>query len=205
MIWYEEEVKRIEQEKNKLSYQPKTIFYGSSSIRLWKDLYKDFEDFYPVNLGFGGSTLAACVWYFDRIIRGYEPDHLIVYAGDNDLGDGRNPEEVFIFFQQLLANIQRSFPDIAVTFISVKPSIARRNLKNQICYTNQLIRKYIEKSNRDYYFLNVYDKMVDPSGNPIGDLYDRDGLHMSSKGYALWKDLLLTHISSKVESGLIQV
>jgi lysophospholipase L1-like esterase len=202
MIWYENEVNRIEQEKNRLSYTPKTIFYGSSSMRLWRNLYEDFKEFEPVNLGFGGSTLAACVWFFDRVMDNLQPEQIIVYAGDNDLGDGRNPEEVYIFFEQLLVCIQEAFPNIPFTYISIKPSIRRRNIKDQICYTNQLIKNVIEKSGPNNYFLNVYDSMVDASGNPLPDLFDADGLHLSPKGYALWKHLLLTHISSNVEGVL---
>ncbi len=53
----------------------------------------------PINLGFGGSTLAACAWFFDPIVAPVShPQTLILYAGDNDLGDGRHPEEVLFFF-----------------------------------------------------------------------------------------------------------
>ncbi|HWB25969.1 MAG TPA: GDSL-type esterase/lipase family protein [Chitinophagaceae bacterium] len=205
MIWYEEEVKRIEKERNTLKYEPKTIFYGSSSIRLWKTLYEDFKEYYPVNLGFGGSTLAACVWFFERVLKPYQPEHLIVYAGDNDLGDGRNPEEVYIFFQQFLAYMHRFFPGVLFTYISIKPSISRRNLKGKICYTNQLIQQLIEESGEGHYFLNVYDKMIDAAGNPVPGLYDADGLHLSSKGYEIWKQAVLTHISLNVESSLTRL
>ncbi|WP_431214255.1 hypothetical protein ACQ86N_05210 [Puia sp. P3] len=100
MVWYENEVQRLEKERTSLTYDPKLLFYGSSSIRLWESLYEDFAPWQPANLGFGGSTLAACDWFFDRLLTPFRPSSIIVYAGDNDLGDGRHPEEVFIFFQQ---------------------------------------------------------------------------------------------------------
>jgi len=90
-----------------MPYQPDTLFYGSSSIRLWESLYNDFATYKPVNLGFGGSTLAACVWFFDRLMMPLNPKRLVVYAGDNDLSDGRNPEEVFIFFEQLVVKARQ--------------------------------------------------------------------------------------------------
>src|ERR1700761_6083780 len=99
MFWYEEDVKALENKSLALAANAETLFYGSSSIRLWVTLDKDFEGYQPVNLGFGGSTLAACVWFFERIMAPYHPKRLIIYAGDNDLGDGRHPGEVFIFFQ----------------------------------------------------------------------------------------------------------
>jgi hypothetical protein len=97
MTWYHEDIKRLEKERAELTYDPKLIFYGSSSITLWDTLYADFKEYKPVNLGFGGSTLAACVWFFEQVVAPYNPEAIILYAGDNDLGDGRHAEEVFIF------------------------------------------------------------------------------------------------------------
>lgn len=208
MIWYEEDVKRIEKEKDKLTYPPKTIFYGSSSIRLWDSLYTDFREYNPINLGFGGSTLAACDWFFERVMKPlqqYQPDHLIVYAGDNDLGDGRNPEEVFIFFQELLEHVHEVFPGIFFSYISVKPSLARKNLLSQIRYTNKLIQQLIEKTGNGHFFVDIYSKMIDAQGNPVPALYDADGLHLSSKGYEVWKEAVLTHISLNVEGSLTRL
>ncbi len=112
MYWYEDDVKRLEKDSLKIAYKAETIFYGSSSVRLWAGLYNDFNGLQPVNLGFGGSTLAACVWFFERVMFNYNPKRLIIYAGDNDLGDGRHPEEVFIFFQQLTVKAALRFGNI---------------------------------------------------------------------------------------------
>src|SRR6201986_3070951 len=117
MVWYENEVQRLEQERTLLTYEPKLLFYGSSSIRLWESLHEDFASWLPANLGFGGSPLAACDWFFDRLLSSSHPSSIIVYAGDNDLGDGRQPEEVFIFFQQLVSLTRRRFGDIPLAFI----------------------------------------------------------------------------------------
>jgi len=148
MLWYENEVQRLEKEKTLLAYEPQTVFYGSSSFRLWETLYDDFAAYKPVNLGFGGSTLASCVWFFDRLVASYHPTSLIVYAGDNDLGDGRHPEEVFIFFQQLVSHTRRHFGDIPLAFISIKPSITRWNIMDSIRYTNKLIQDSISKEKK---------------------------------------------------------
>ena len=139
MFWYEDEIKRLERKRDEMAYQPETLFYGSSSIRLWDDIEADFKDFKPVNLGFGGSTLAACTWFFDRVMVGYEPKRLVLYAGDNDLGDGRHPEEVFIFFQELATRVAKRFGSLPCYFISLKPSINRWTLADQFKYTNQII------------------------------------------------------------------
>jgi lysophospholipase L1-like esterase len=196
MIWYENEVQRLEKEKTALEYEPKMVFYGSSSIRLWETLYEDFREYSPVNLGFGGSTLAACVWFFERLVAGYRPQSILLYAGDNDLGDGRHPEEVFIFFRQMVALTRLHFGDIPLAFISIKPSITRWNIVDSIRYTNTLIENEIRKQGNNLHYIDIYHKMTDKAGYPKREFLDPDGLHISEKGYALWKDIIQQHLSA---------
>jgi lysophospholipase L1-like esterase len=196
MVWYENEVQRLEKERTELTYDPKLLFYGSSSIRLWETLYDDFADYKPVNLGFGGSTLAACDWFFDRLVSPFHPDSIIVYAGDNDLGDGRHPEEVFIFFQQLVARTRRQFGDIPLAYISVKPSISRWNIVDSIRYCNKIIEEEIKRQADHLYFINIYNRMTDNAGYPKREFLDPDGLHINEKGYALWKGIIRQYLST---------
>jgi hypothetical protein len=188
MFWYEDEVNRVVQELKNCRDEPKTVFYGSSSIRLWETLYEDFKPYQPVNLGFGGSTLAACVWFFERIMAPLQhPRSIIIYAGDNDLGDGRHPEEVFIFYQQLVQKLKQHFSKTSCYFISIKPSISRWHLNEQIKFTNGLIEKDITQQNSNFHFINVYDQMLDENGYPDSIYFEADGLHLSKHGYQLWK------------------
>jgi lysophospholipase L1-like esterase len=197
MIWYESEVQRLEKERAALTYEPKLLFYGSSSIRLWDGLLEDFAAWQPANLGFGGSTLAACDWFFDRLIAPFNPGSMIVYAGDNDLGDGRHPEEVFIFFQQLVNRIRRQFGDIPLAFISIKPSITRWDIIDSIRYTNKLIEEEITKQTDNLHFINIYTRMTDNSGYPKKEFLDPGGLHMNAQGYAIWKETILHYLSTR--------
>jgi lysophospholipase L1-like esterase len=187
MFWYEEEVKALEKKNKDIIYAPYTIFYGSSSVRLWSTLNEDFKNINPINLGFGGSTLAACVWFFNRIVGPYKPEQIVIYAGDNDIGDGKKPEEVFIFFQQLMANIEKYLGNIPCYFISIKPSISRWDLVENIKYTNNLIENEIIKQNKNWHFINIYTKMIDANGYPQKQYFANDGLHLSAQGYAVWK------------------
>jgi lysophospholipase L1-like esterase len=120
------------------------------------------------------------------VLASQKPGRIVFYAGDNDLGDGRHPEEVFIFFEQLLALVKQNFGDMPFAFISVKPSIARWGLNDQIKYTNRLIQQETLK-HKNVGFIDIYSRMTDASGYPKRDLFEPDGLHLSSKGYELWK------------------
>ena len=195
MFWYEDEIKRLESERSKITDQPDTLFYGSSTIRLWAGLGDDLKDFKPANLGFGGSTLAACDWFFDRVMKGYQPKRLVVYAGDNDLGDGRHPEEVFIFFQQLVVRAQKQFGDMPCYFISLKPSISRWNQADQFRFTNMLIKNEIG-NDPNWRYIDLFDQLLDSSGHPKKEYYSDDGLHLSPAGYAVWAAIVKQQLSA---------
>jgi lysophospholipase L1-like esterase len=195
MYWYEDEVKRLENDVKKLGYAPETVFYGSSSMRLWTTLYDDFKHIKPINLGFGGSTLAACVWFFERLMQPYNPKRLIIYAGDNDLGDGRHPEEVLIFFQELAVKVEKRFGDIPCFYISLKPSPSRLGIIDQYRYTNNLIENEIVKFDNNWQFVNVFKEMVDANGKPKGEYYVKDGLHLTGAAYKLWSDVVNNSIA----------
>ncbi len=204
MDWYEEDVKQAIKKREAVSYLPQTVFYGSSSIRLWESLYEDFKDYLPVNLGFGGSTLEACNYFFERIVAPVQSaKKLIVYAGDNDLGDGKSPDEVFLFFKQSEILLQEYFSSAQCYYISIKPSISRWNINDNIRRTNDLIREEIEAANRNMTFINVYDAMLGEHDFPDADYYEEDGLHLSCKGYEVWKDILLPQVSEQTSDGLI--
>lgn len=194
MYWYEEEVKRLEKEITFIKCNPLTVFYGSSSIRLWRTLEVDFKAFNPVNLGFGGSTLAACTWFFDRTLANYSPERIIIYAGDNDLGDGRHPEEIFIYFQQLSTKIKQRFGDIPCYFISIKPSIARWHMIDSFLYTNNIIENEIIRQDANWKFIDIYHPMLGVNNYPQNKYFDTDGLHLSTQGYKLWKHIILSKI-----------
>jgi len=197
MTWYEDEVKRVEQEYKNLLYRPEAIFFGSSSITLWNTLYTDFKGFKPVNLGFGGSTLAACVWFFDRILAPVTSAKcIIIYAGDNDLGDGRLPQEACLFYRQLMDLIRKNFGNIPCYYISIKPSIQRWSIINQIIETNELIREEIKKDPYQHY-IDIFSEMLNDQNYPSSSLFEPDGLHLSTKGYALWKKLLMEKVFIK--------
>ena len=190
MYWYEEEIKQLE---CKVIYpkgdKKRVLFYGSSSIRMWDSIVADFPEFDVVNQGFGGSTLAACCWFFKRVVPAWNPDIIVLYAGDNDLGDNRHPEEVFLNFKNMMAFISESCSSIPVAFISVKQSPARAYLHGSIEWTNAIIRDEIKRNYPNCTYVDIIESMrtdrtIDYS------LFEPDGLHLSLKGYSVWKQAL---------------
>lgn len=161
-------------------------FYGSSSIRLWETLQQDFPGIPVVNLGFGGSTLAACVHFFERIVLPWRPRSLVFYAGDNDLGDGRSADEVIASYHLLMAKIGAELGPIRFGFLAIKPSPARWHLLEAIRRVNAAVRSDLALRAGGCY-VDVFTAMLAEDGSARRELFAEDGLHLSRLGYAVWQ------------------
>ena len=82
--------------------------------------------------------------------------------------------------------IRKKMPDENIVFVSLKPSPSRRNLMPEMVEANQLIEHFISKKKYTSY-VDVYNKMLNPDGSPIGEIFKADSLHMNPKGYAIWQ------------------
>jgi lysophospholipase L1-like esterase len=189
--WYEGEIAALEHRREAAPPRP-VAFYGSSSIRLWDSLAYDFAGTPVVNLGFGGSTMAACAYYFERVVVPFQPRSLVFYAGDNDLGDGQNPAAVLRSFDDLWAKFERDLPGIPFGFLSVKPSVQRWRLIDSIRAVNDGVRtRLADKPNALY--LDVFSAMLSDTGGPRPELFVDDGLHLNREGYRIWWQVVGAH------------
>lgn len=170
------------------------LFVGSSSIRLWSQLPQDFSQAPVVlNRGFGGSTMAECHAFARQLVLPYRPRHVLVYAGENDLAEGRSPEDVLASFRGFVDVVRTELPSTRISYISIKPSPSRAGLLPQVRQANALLAGYVN-SISDASFIDVFTPMVDGSGQPRADLFGPDRLHMNRAGYALWKQLIASHV-----------
>ena len=191
---YEGEIKAFEAADRKQP-PPKdaVLFIGSSTFRIWKTMPKDFEGITLINRGFGGSQIDDSTRYADRIVIPYHPRRIVMYAGDNDLAARKTPQQVLAEFQEFVKKVRSALPDVPISYISIKPSIARWNLIDQIREANHLIEEYA-KSEKNIDFIDTFPVMLGPDGKPRKELFRADGLHMDAAGYALWIPIIRKRI-----------
>lgn len=169
------------------------LFVGSSSIRMWSRLADDFPQAQVLNRGFGGSTMADCAALVGQLVLPYRPRQVLVYAGDNDLAEGRTPQQVLESFQAFVQAVRAQLPGVRIGYIAVKPSPARVQLLAQARETNRLLADWLAGL-PDASYIDVHTPMLDGEGRPRAELYGPDGLHMNAEGYALWRRLIATHV-----------
>jgi lysophospholipase L1-like esterase len=165
------------------------LFVGSSSIRMWKELATDFPGVNLLNRGFGGSQIADSTQFADRIVTPYQPRLILLYAGDNDLAAGKTPQQVLADYQTFVRRVRAKLPQVKIAFISIKPSLARLKLMDQIRVANALIRDDAAK-HKNLLFVDVFTPMLNEAGQPRPELFIKDGLHMNREGYAIWRQAI---------------
>lgn len=169
------------------------VFVGSSSIVGWKTLAADFPDFRVIQRGFGGSELADSVHYAERVVLPYEPRAVVLYAGDNDLANGKSPEAILEDFRAFHRKLHAALPATRIVYIAIKPSASRWKLRDQMIATNRLIADECSRDPR-LRFVDVFTPMLNAHGEPRAELFVEDQLHLNAAGYALWTPLVAAQL-----------
>ncbi len=166
------------------------LFLGSSSIRKWYHLEESMLPHPVLNRGFGGSTMAEAIYFFPRIAEKYKPKTIVLYEGDNDLSVGKIKPEKFLELFELFEKVSRYYlPETDIYFLSVKPSPARMKYWKNMSDANLLVKKMTDKHEHLFY-IDISTPMLGKNGKPYADLFVGDRLHLSKKGYELWKRVI---------------
>ena len=164
------------------------VFVGSSSIRKWK-----LDQFFPnkgyLNRGFGGSTIADSTHFSERFIEPLKPSKIVLYAGDNDINQGKSAEQVVQDFKAFVKKVQQLVPGVEVIFISIKPSLKRWELYPEMSKANASIAELC-KINDQLKFADIATPMIGNNPQPAESLFVKDQLHLSDKGYEIWTRVL---------------
>lgn len=167
------------------------LLIGSSSFTMWKDVQQYFPGYPILNRAFGGSTLADVWRYREQIIAPYRPRQIIVYCGENDFAasDTISVNTVVNRFTQLFTYIRSVYPQVPVAYVSMKPSPSRRHLLAKYQTANTAIQQWLATKKRTA-FIDVYQPMIQPNGEPLPHIFLKDSLHMNAQGYAIWQQYM---------------
>lgn len=164
------------------------VFVGSSSINFWRTA-EYFPQFPVVNRGFGGSQASdATHWVHEAVLK-YDPSIVVYYEGDNDVSAGKKAGQIIEDMREFAEAVHAESPGTHVVFLSVKPSLRRWELWDEMQATNALIEEYAA-SHYNVHYVDVGTDMLGANGEPIPELFVQDGLHMTPAGYEIWTRLV---------------
>jgi lysophospholipase L1-like esterase len=175
------------------------LFVGSSSIRLWATA-TSFPEWTVINRGFGGAQITDVLYYFDQVVAPYDARVIVFYAGDNDIAEGRTPEQVRDAFRDFVARLRTQHADVPIVFLSIKPSASRRSVWPQADRANRLVRELAEQESHLHY-ADMATILLGPDGRPDPALYQADELHLNAAGYVVWTKALKPLIEELMKRG----
>ena len=162
------------------------VFVGSSSIRFWDSLAEDFPTLDPINRGFGGSRLSDVRHYLDQLVMKHRPRLVVLYAGENDINADVAPEQVFADYRAIADRIRSELPETRLVWISIKPSPLRWADADAMRRANALVMEHAARDPQIEY-VDVFMPMLNEKGEPRGELFVEDRLHLNDEGYRVWK------------------
>jgi lysophospholipase L1-like esterase len=197
---WEEDVRAFEAADRKRPPAPGGIlFAGSSSIRLWTTLQRDFPRFPVINRGVGGSQIPEITALAHRIVFPYRPRLIVFYCGSNDLANGRTPRQVIEDFREFVARVGRELPYTRIAFVSIASNPARAALIPQFTEVNEAIDD-IARGDPRVDYVDVNSRMLGPGGAIRPGIFVDDQLHMNRKGYRIWRDVIAEYLTRALAS-----
>ncbi|MBE6233531.1 MAG: hypothetical protein E7118_03545 [Bacteroidales bacterium] len=172
------------------------VFFGSSSIRLWKGLEEMMSPLSVVNRGYGGATVRDILVNYDRIMAHYSPKAFVVFC-DNDICGNKGLDlsavGVLDHYRLLFNRLAKDYPGVPVYFLSWKYSECRASLRKTQKLVNDMMADYAA-SDPQVTFVDVNSTLLMPDGNVNQALFESDALHINREGYLLWTSVLKPHL-----------
>lgn len=195
---WEKDIQKFEQLDKSESYPEDAIlFAGSSSIRLWTTMEKDMVPYHVIQRGYGGAKLSDFIVYAGRIFDSHQCKGIVLFIANDITGSemDKTPKEVAELFRKVLKIIRKVHPSTPVFWIEVSPTSSRWNVWPEIQKANTLIKDICDNQ-RNTYFIKTDFAFLNENGVPKDELFREDKLHLTEKGYAVWKEIIIKELDT---------
>lgn len=160
------------------------LLVGDSQFFRWKTLSEDLPEYTIINRGIDSFQFSDILHFFDRIVLPYKPRMIVLHVGGNDVHNGKTAERVLADFKTFVTKVRAVQPNIPIAFSSITPGPGRWDEAERRKQTNQLIKDYIA-ARKDLHFIDLWDAMLTPDGQPREELWVADRIHPNHEGYLL--------------------
>ena len=197
--WIHRYVADVEKLAEKAAADPReeidVVFFGSSSIRLWKGLEEMMAPLSVANRGYGGATVRDILVNYDKLMAQYRPKAFVIFC-DNDICGNSvdlSVSGVLDHYRLLFDRLDQDYPGVPVFFLSWKYSGLRAFMRDTQRLVNDVMADYASGSDQ-VTFVDVNSTLLLPNGDINPALFESDNLHINREGYLLWTSVLKPHL-----------
>jgi lysophospholipase L1-like esterase len=160
------------------------LLAGDSQFFRWKTVREDLPGYTIINRGIDSFQMSDLLFYVDRLVLPYQPRMIVLHVGGNDVHNGRGATNILADFQSFVARVREKMPQVPIAFTSTTPSPGRWPEATQRKEANQMIKDYIA-TQPDLLFIDLWDAMLNPDGQPREDVWVADRIHPNHEGYLI--------------------
>lgn len=158
------------------------LLAGDSQFYRWKTVHEDLPGYTIINRGIDSFEMSDLLYYADRLVLPYQPRLIVLHVGGNDVHDGRTTTNILAEFKAFVARVREKLPEVPIAFTSITPGPSRWSEAPQRKVANQAIKDYVA-SQPGLLYVDLWDAMLTPDGQPRRDLWVADGVHPNHDGY----------------------
>jgi lysophospholipase L1-like esterase len=147
------------------------LLAGDSQFYRWKTLHEDLPDYTIVNRGIDSFQTSDLIYFADRLILRYAPRMIVLHVGGNDVNNGKTPDQILADFKTLVAKVRTTLP-------------GRWTQAAQRKQTNLAVKDYVA-TQKGLLFIDLWDAMLTPDGQPREDIWVADRVHPNHEGYLI--------------------
>lgn len=193
---WEADIRELEQlDRTQVDPQDAILFTGSSSIRRWTSIERDMAPWPAIRRGYGGAQFSDLAVFIERIVKPHPYRALVIFVGNDISGkaEDKSPEEVLEIYRYLIKRVRESHPDEPIFCIAVTPTPSRISVWPQVQKMHALFKEFISKDEKLYFIETAY-AFLDADGQPKGELFVEDRLHLNEEGYKVWAGIIKTEL-----------
>jgi len=165
------------------------LFAGSSSVRRWERLSRDFFDYDIIQRGFGGSQFSDLNGFVNDIVLPYNPAAIAVFEGTNDIAAGKPATTVFNDYLTFVNLVHSAQPDTPILYIGITPTPARWSRWTTASEVNSLIQNHAQ-TDPSLFYLDIPAPFLATGTPPDSSLFLSDQLHLNQDGYDIWTSVI---------------
>jgi lysophospholipase L1-like esterase len=160
------------------------LLVGDSQFYRWKTLAEDLPGYTVINRGIDSFQTSDLVYFTERIVLPYRPRFIVLHVGGNDVNNGRTPAQILADFQAFVSKVRAVMPDVPIAFSSITPGPGRWDQAPARKTVNQSIKDYAA-TQPGLHFIDLWEAMLTPDGQPREDIWVEDRIHPNQAGYRI--------------------
>jgi len=167
------------------------VFAGSSSIRRWEELTRDFSDYNVLQRGLGGATFDSYQPHVNDAIIAHAPRAVVLWLGTNDIANGGSGANVLADFNTFADSIHASLPNTEIFYLGVMPTPGRQGNRAQEDIANSGIAA-VASGNSLIHYVDLpatFDGLGAYGGANFTNKFV-DSIHLNRDGYNVWESVI---------------